>query len=1376
MRFNTRSILAMTILAVFFTFFIAGTIASNSGSSGDASLSIEDNADSTERYSRCDGFCSQKDKPSSSLWNVYFYANLTNSSGASINSSDGNGNCTIRFNETGTWTSQEDMEYNTSSSLWQYNYSFTYKGILNFSVNCTSDFGNISLFDDITITNTEPYIIKTAAGYVDFDGDGVKDTLQCTEDTLCQYNFTSNVSEDDLNDILTFNYTSTSNTTLTNFTLDSSTGILNINITHDNNTGIRTIELNVKDTESTTKSAILETNITAVNDAPIFVNLENRTFNMSELFEYSINITDEENNIPFSLNITFLNCSTAEWSDRNSTSCELFNTSHYAFNGTSGILNISFIPVRNDVGYYSINFSVTDNSSLGNKTSSQVVNFTVMHINTPPYFTYVCDNERTATEDSEFTCWINVSDIDETSNLTFTANYTWFTFNGTSNSTTLIVNLSTGYNASALVNFTPTDTEVGNWSINVSVKDTDGGIGPSKANSTLFWFFIDNIEDVLSLEEISNQTVYENITIYVNATDNDLLVPDKNEKNEVITFKSNVSWVEISDYSVSGNITTATINIDFDTAQAIGGDADYRVMINVTDTGGNYAERNFTISIRGDNPASWNSSKQYEFGVYEGNETYLNVSTYVSDPDSDALTFSFKSSNSFSNFALTSGGIINFTPTDIDVGYHNVTINASDGKLDSLMSFNFTVYNVNEIPYIEKPIESGSVINASVDSYSNINCSEDNLTTIFLWIQDEDFRIPSGQESFYNENLTINVTIEGRNDSLFRFVLDQSFSNPSNNRTKFNTTFTPKKEDVGHYNITINITDSGGYSDILYLNLTVSSISHNPILMNLTNQTTTVNTNFYYRINASDSEDGSSTTAGNTNFTFTYNFTTGTSIFNSTIFNSTSGEINLTPSSGQGGAYHINITVNDSSGTKDSKDFWMFVYDSPNITFPASDYEFTLTENSTFNLTFRANHSVQTTLNYRIYIQNPDNEDILRYNLTYYGNDTNLTWELSTNFTDETYGRARNITLAVINPDYPDLNTSTSWNIEINHTNAPVVFSGHIGDKQASYDSYISINLTTYFSDVDFSDSSYNQTVNFSIVSNASPSYISSIISNWSLTLTSSIVVKEVLYINATDVNETNYTLTSAPSNVFEVEFTEPSSTTTTPSPSSGGGGSTTPVSLKILLPDPVSAYKKEMITVPITLSNSGGSNLYEIDLTASVAKDNITRKDITVSFDKNYFDSLLTGKKKNSTLTINLDTEEPGLYEITINASVGSPKYQDWGKLYLTVRDENKTELLEKLLFTEEFIAENPECIEIKELVKEAWKYYESGNYGDALKKSNEAIEACKYAIQQPGLPRTKESNRNDLYKYLSLTAMIMVIGIIIYYLYERGKMKKFR
>src|SRR3989344_2066192 len=199
------SVVNVFVILIIFSvvFFVSIIEATSSGSSGSANLTIYDDAlpDGLTKLSN---------------YNVTFSANYTNLSNNVINDSNGGGLCQVAFNFSGTYSTLTNMTFNSTNFLWIYNRSFNYKGNHFFNVTCTSSFGNVSLIDNFTVTNTAPAITTSLGGsFIDFDGDtGTNDYWQCSEDTLCTYNFTANITEPDVNDVLTYNYTASSNTTL----------------------------------------------------------------------------------------------------------------------------------------------------------------------------------------------------------------------------------------------------------------------------------------------------------------------------------------------------------------------------------------------------------------------------------------------------------------------------------------------------------------------------------------------------------------------------------------------------------------------------------------------------------------------------------------------------------------------------------------------------------------------------------------------------------------------------------------------------------------------------------------------------------------------------------------------------------------------------------------------------------------------------------------------------------------------------------------------------------------------------------------------------------------------------------------------------------
>ena len=455
----------------------------------------------------------------------------------------------------------------------------------------------------------------------------------------------------------------------------------------------------------------------------------------------------------------------------------------------------------------------------------------------------------------------------------------------------------------------------------------------------------------------------------------------------------------------------------------------------------------------------------------------------------------------------------------------------------------------------------------------------------------------------------------------------------------------------------------------------------------------------------------------------------------------------------------------DFSGRNSSMHFYIFVYDIPVIISPNLGDNLNLTENTTSILSFNATHTIGNNLSFAFYLNNS-----LRY--TRNGSSSLLTnWSFTPNFTDETFGETINLTLFVSNIEFPDLNASRVFNANISHKNAPLLFNQTIPNQQKNTDQLIILDLESYFTDIDSSDYRYNQSLNFIVSSNMSEnstvvvSYSNGSIANSSLTMSfsSSSVTQEVFNITATD---SQYQVSS---NLFTLEFTTPTVTGGQSSQSSGGGGSSTvrPVALNILVPGPLTARKFDKLIVPIQVVNDGSVTLNDIFLRNFVAKNGIAREDLVASFDRSTIDSLSPGESENLTLIVDVDTNDPGLYEITLNGTSTNPRYTDVAKLYVNVEEGDRVS--ERISFTEELFAQNPQCIEISEIVEEARRLYVEGRQEEAQAKTEEAIAACQRAISQSA----SLQRRKQLYNFAIDNAGIITLGALFlgigYYWFRR-------
>lgn len=1344
--------LALALFIFLFSSLLATTIAANTANNQNANLTIWTNGTPSGENRTVGGGLSGK---TLNDYNFYFIANLTNSTGAYLNASIGSGNCTIVFNISSTLSAIRQMVYQPSY-LWVFNRSFNYKGNLSYLITCTSSYGNITnLTDYFYVLNTGPYLSTISS--ISFSNE---------EDNFTANNFSQYVIEDDLNDVLSYsilNITSTKHSATSPayyqnwIWINNSNGLVYVNATNDTEAANYGVTIQVLDGGNNGEdiAGLVKTisiNVQPENDPPYFLNLgSSRIVNKSGI-GLILSAIDEENDVPYAFNVSFLSCvHTALNPPTGPGNCTLFNLTF--FNSTS--TNITFVPLGNQKGEYEINFSVVD---ARNATYSKVINWSITW-NDQPFFTYVCNNERNATEGALFNCRINASDTDELNNLTFISNYSWFTFSSLSNITTII---TSGGNASALVNFTPSDSQVGNWSINVTITDTGATSAPIETNSTIFSFFISNINDSVFISDIPDMTAYTSTTynILVNVTDDDLLIPDKRVLNETITFLTNNSLVSISNqiYISGTNRTQATLSFD---PNSLGVGA-HTINVTAQDKYNNsIASDLFTITVVGNSAPQWNESMARNFNLTENSPFYLNLSKNVTDTDS--LTFSLTHDSYSFNISINpTTGVINFTPNDTDVGFHRVNVTADDGKTPSTIELNFTVSNIPDRPNYRQLYVTNGTLTGGL-----INVTEDSNAILILQIVDDDFFIE--QTSFYNENLTLTLNLTGPNSSLVRFDEGYAINRPSNNIYQYRASFIPKKSDMGNYNLTINITDAAGNFTILRFNLTVTETLHQP---NITTAVPNVdlsilNENFYLDVNASDVEDGSDGPVSNLTFRI-QNLTSGGNFLE---INSTTGVINFTSNSSLAGRWRYKLIVNDTDGMEDSRYFNITIYDFPKMLSPSSAYVFNLAENVSALLNFTANHTVQNGLNFTLTING-----VYKNSTTGYGNATEFLWLFAPNFTMET--TCSGLVNLTINISNAKLSNVSNWLVNISHTNYPMQYLSDIPDQVGG--TPLTLDLSNYFYDLDAADSCVNQPINFvytRIPDSESGGFVTATFSNWSGNSSLPRATFSVqsdgaanFTVAAFEANSSNSSqfIRNLSSNDFLVSLVVSESASTVQSMGGGGGATRTKIiSLKILVPEPVSARQKDKLIIPLGLENDGQVNLKKIYLGASVAKDGELRKDLLASFDRPYFESLPIGTKENVTMVVDIDTNSVGLFEVTVNATVDDPDYYDWAKFYIEIEEDRS--VLEKIIFTEEFVIGNPQCAELMDLVVDAKKLYSEGKEEEAVAKSEEALKACNQAITQPPRPRIHERLGD---KFIGFTAIASLVAFALgfaYYTYKK-------
>ncbi len=1308
-RVSLALLIVMIILAFILTCVQNLVVATNSSVGGDGTLTIWDTTETETRYTYG---TSQGKTPE--YWNVSFYANYTDASNQSIT----DGTCDFRFNENFTgYNGWQAGIYNAPSGLYVFNRSFNYKGNISWQANCTSSHDDFSLTDLALITNTKPEVTPLPSGYLP--------NQTYSEDSISYYNFSKNCTEDDYNDRPILSYSilqinsSNNNTPYYWININSTTGMLKVNASHNSETGSFNAELRCADTEIG-DSGVLPIVIYNVNDFPVFTNV-NSSMNVTQgnTFYLALGVSDEENNTPFYFNISFLNCTTAPWSTRNSTNCTLFSV-----NETLGIINFS--STKNDVGNYTINFSIRDSGQdyePYNATNYTLVTFEVVNTNSYPIFNYTCNTERNTTEDLYFTCIVNATDEDEVYNLTFLSNYSWFTFNNSQ--PTIIVNIS-NYTAEANISFTSNDSSVGNWSLNLSVMDSYD----SMTNETI-WFFVNNTVDSVSLLSIDDKIAYAGalFTLYINATDDDLWIPDKSLYNESINFTANTTVFSLTKLSDSENTAYALVNFT-----PTGDDAGvHYIRVNASDVSGNSDYKTFTLTIENNSLPVWNESTPVYQNLTEDELYTFNVSQWVYDADNDTITFTSNYSIAdFPNFNLMSNGLLNFTPNDFDVAVHAVLITATDSKNSSSNKvFIFNVSNVNDAPVIL--------------GISDLETSEDNLTVFYIYAYDNDLVI---DDSVYNESLTFNkyvINLTGENRTLFSI----NVSSLSGNLTTAIVNFTPNKTDVGNYSINVSVKDIANVTVYSSFNLTIFSTNHAP-RMTLSNYTGQVDILFTRYITAADMDND--TISFSDNFSL-FNITKVNETYNESGFSIAMALINFTPTSSDSGSHYIQINATDEHDSVNSSTFKLDIYGPPTIVeftciYGTPPFNLPLYENSSSNCYINASQNVSGYLNYNFYfdgmsVQNNSGtgQKLFIYNASFYSEGTH------------------NLSVFVSNPEYTIMANIT---ITVLHKNAPPVFTGQIDNITVTGTSS-SINLLNYFSDFDYNNTEYNQSIsftyqeyNYSDLSELNSSSLNLSETNYTLTMTSSSSVVEYLRITAIDVDNSSLNVTS---NYFLINLSA-SSPIVIQTTSGGGSSGDKTASMEIIVPDPFTMYAIGEIMVPIKIRNSGQLSLTTISAGASTK-----RESIRLSLDEDNFASLQVNETKEIKLNITAnatDVRDKETFEITVYAGSLSPAVNASAKIIVTLIEVDQAmrqKSQEINSFLREYIENNPECLELKEILDRAEEEFVKGDYNSSIILAERAIQACKSVIESTKGRNVKIKGADNMV----VISIIVLLGLIL-------------
>jgi len=530
------------------------------------------------------------------------------------------------------------------------------------------------------------------------------------------------------------------------FNINPSTGVISFTPTSDH-IGYHPVNISVDDSYINV-SEIIYFNISS-NSAPNLTSIRDKNATELTYFRMNVTATDADNDtLTFSSNFSRFDI--------------------FTINSTA--VNFSFLPDDSDVGNHTINITVTDPQGA---LDWEVINLMVSNVNNAPNLTFIPN--QTMRTDKVFALFVSAVDLDD-DNLTFYDNASFFNIT--------YINITTG-----IINFTPSESDSGNYTIQINVSDGTGN------DSQIVWFTINNNSaPILSI--IGNLSFQEDIlfTLQINATDAD---------NDTLSFSHNSTLFNFT----TVNSTSVLINFTPNRNQT----GIHWINFTVNDsTSIDFEFVFFNITL-------WNNTPYFNPEIPN-----LNASTDVlfyydinaTDRENDSLTFSTNST--IFNISNTTG-IINFTPTENQVANYSINISVTDGLNLNSTIINFTVLLANKAPNITAFIPNSE--NASVAEGSsilfNVTVEDTNDDPInYSWLLNGTQQAITQSwlyEPGYTESGFYNLTVEVSDGNLNDSNKWNLFVNDTNRKPKYGIVNQSNQSDfLGGTLVYINITAESG--------------------------------------------------------------------------------------------------------------------------------------------------------------------------------------------------------------------------------------------------------------------------------------------------------------------------------------------------------------------------------------------------------------------------------------------------------------------------------------------------------------------------------------------------------------------------------------
>lgn len=392
--------------------------------------------------------------------------------------------------------------------------------------------------------------------------------------------------------------------------------------------------------------------------------------------------------------------------------------------------NITGTPLNEHVGSWWAVAVLTDDSSEFVEVN---LTFDVENVNDDPVIE--CEPVSILDEDAPFWCQFAGSDIDPTGDT-----LTW-----DMDTDAEFVTLDPSGNLSGI----PTNDDVGEWWINVTLSDGAGG-----GDFLNYSLEIVNINDgpVILSDDVLTATEDS-------AYSNEYTAEDIDPTEDTLTWslQTEAGFLEIDEFT--GILSGTPRNEDV---------GEWLVNVTVTDDHEASSWTNFIINVSNvnDKPTLIVSKASAEMDE-DGESQTLDLGGIFEDPDNDLLVYSFSGSD---NISLSmDGDVLTITPAENWSGKEKIRLTATDGVEEVSITLTVTVNNVNDPPFNavitgrDEYVEYGDqTVSASAE---DLDIFQGDFLS-YTWSSDTMGQIGSGKE--------INLSLPAGKHVIILTVTDQS--------------------------------------------------------------------------------------------------------------------------------------------------------------------------------------------------------------------------------------------------------------------------------------------------------------------------------------------------------------------------------------------------------------------------------------------------------------------------------------------------------------------------------------------------------------------------------------------------------------------------